>query len=198
MENIVVVTLQSIVDDIKASDQRFRENISLEAINHNIRMAFIELATKTMSFYTSETIPVKELLNDMLDTVYVNPSYEIIDYYDIYFENIKTREKIKEHFSIELDKSIYFKAHQLRNKNNLALVLKYYYIPILEDETTVNIEPEIYVILLELVLGLMWKYYKDYDKYAKHEQIAQEKLLGRAYPNVPKDSPVIPLFGGLI
>jgi hypothetical protein len=183
---MVKINLSQIVETIKDSDQRFRENTTEQAIKNNIQSALTSLAVETLAFTMSETITLEDEFEDN-DSIYFNPTYEIIDYYDIYFQNIVSKDIFYHKTEVTNSKTIYIRRNEFKNIKNLALVMKYYYVPVLTDEEYIFIEPEMYNIFIELVLAYMWKYYKDFEKYNLYYTIVKEKLSIRTNASMPKD-----------
>jgi hypothetical protein len=188
------INIETVIEHIKNSDQRFRENIPITTIKYSIQQALTELATKTLCFTVTETALLEDEFADDIENTYIEPQKDIIDYYDIYTQNIKTKEITRrKKYDIANDKKIYIKIDELKGIKNIALVLKYYYVPVLQEEEYISITPEMYNILIDLVLAYMWKYFKDYEKYTVHSNLASLKMSQKSGKDMPDDYQIPPI-----
>lgn len=174
----MIVNVSEIITLINETDERMRNNIPEATKRYHIQQAIITLATDTLCFIKKKSIPLDSYFDDdTIDDTYIDPEDEIIDYYDIYFQNRRNGDIYRRKVRVENDKSIHLVRFEARNRIKLySLVLKYYYVPILTKEDKINIEPAVYMILLDYVFSKMWNYLKDFDKQKFFDREAKEKI----------------------
>ena len=198
----MTVTLNGLIEYLRGIDSRLQA-MTDEVLGDKVRYGLQNLASQAQCFIRDEYIPLSQYIDGGLLKFTVSPSKEIINYYcvglsTLVSNTVNDTSVYNNAITIVVgsDKKVYVEIINTAVASELALVIKYFYVPDILEEVTMEVEPEVWHFLKHSMQIVAWGGLKDYEKEQYHQKVLDQHLAQKTLV-MPSDMPNV-LKGGFL